>query len=91
MARWTLLLTVVVAMQVGPVPVSAQTTVQCRQGSNCGGAQSGSRLRGTGVPVPTNPSSHPFTNPLMQPLPPAASSNSYQQNTTRPIPTPHSK
>jgi hypothetical protein len=49
-------------------------------------AQTGSRpsatLRTGGIAVPTQPSSDPFRNPLMQGVPPAASSNRFRDNRT---------
>ena len=45
----------------------------------------------TGTATRTNPSSTPFQNPIMQPLPPANSTTNPQQNYIQPIPGPGSQ
>lgn len=90
MARSTFLQALLAAaVLVGTLPPAFGQTVRCGQASSCGTTQGGTRAPGTGVAAPTYPSSDPFRNPLMQSLPPAVSTVHPQQNTGRPIPTPH--
>jgi hypothetical protein len=77
----------VVAALLGTLPAASGQTVQCGQASNCATTQGRTGTPEPGGAVPTYPSSDPFRNPLMQPLPPAVSTTRPQRNTGQPIPT----